>query len=456
MTRRVDRRALRARLSRRQLLLGAGGVAVALPMLRSLGAHAQTPTAPKRLLLMYTANGVIPDAWWPKSTSETEFELGAIHQPLAPFKDRMILFTGVDLAVAEFGPGGLHQRGIGGLFTGRRLQEGTQFVDGCGQTSGWADGISVDQEVAKHIAQGTPFTSLELGIRALDNDVQGRIAYAGPGRPLPPMNDPREIFDRLFSGVTPGGAVDEVLLRRRSVLDTVKAQFDTLRPRLSAEDRIVSDAHFELVRDVERRLAHGSAVTGPSPTSSCQSPVRPDALDPASEADMPVIADLEMDLLAMAFACDLTRVASLMISTALNRIRYPFVDSMGEGHNLSHAGPSDEGAKNERIRRATWEAGRLAYLLQKLQQMPDVDGSTVLDNTLVLWGNEVSLGYTHAHTNIPFLMVGGSWYFRTGRHLTYPGVPHGNLLVSVLNAMGVPATTFGLPEYCTGPLSNLA
>lgn len=457
MTKRADQRVLRSRLNRRQLLVGAGGLTVALPLLRSIGAEAQTLSPPKRLLLMYTPNGVIPDAWWPVAGgTETAFELGPIHQPLAPFKNRLVLFSGVDLDVARSGPGGLHQRGIGGLFTGQRLQEGTQFVDGCGQTAGWASGISVDQEVARHSGQGTLFASLELGVRALDNDVQGRISYAGAGRPLPPMNNPRDVYDRLFSMLGPAeGTMDELLLRRRSVLDTVQAQFSSLSTRLSKEDRVVCEAHLELVRDVERRLTQGGTGEGTGSTNSCQAPARPMILDPASEQDMPLIADLELDLLAMAFACDLTRVASFTISTALNRIRYPFLDSLGEGHNLSHSGPSDENAKNERIRRQTWHAGRLAYFLGRLAQFQEPDGTTVLDNTLVLWGNEVSLGYTHAHTNIPFLVAGGSWHFRTGRHLSFTNVSHANLLVSVLNAMGVPASTFGLPEFCTGPLAGL-
>lgn len=457
MTRTVNRAEVRARLSRRQLLAGAGGLAVALPLMGSLSAQADPVRPPKRLLLMYTANGVIPDAWWPApGPSESEFQLAAIHEPLAPFKDRLLLFTGVDLKVALSGVGGLHQRGIGGLFTNQTLQEGTAFVDGCGQTSGWANGISVDQEVAKHIGQGTLFTSLELGVRALDNDVQGRIAYAGPGRPLPPMNEPREVYDRLFATLGPGGGpVDELLFRRRSVLDTVKTQFASLNGRLSREDRVVCEAHLELVRDVERRMAQGSPTKGPSAGPSCQAPLRPDDFDPAAETDMPQVADIELDLLAMAFACDLTRVASLMISTALNRIRYPFVDSMGEGHSLSHSGPSDTAAKAERIRRQQWEAGRLGHFLSRLATLKEADGTTVLDNTLVLWGNEVGLGYTHTHENIPFLMAGGSWHFRTGRHVQYNGASHGDLLVSVLNAMGVPATSFGLPQFSTGPLSGL-
>ena len=156
---------------------------------------------PKRLLLVYTPNGVISDAWWPKNvTSETVFDLNDIHAPLAPFKDRLTFLGGVDLTVTNLGPGGLHQKGIGGLFTGQQLQSGDLFVDGCGQTAGWANGISVDQEAAKTLGVGTPITSLELGVRATENDVQGRIAYAGPGAPLPPMNDPSDVFQRLFGG----------------------------------------------------------------------------------------------------------------------------------------------------------------------------------------------------------------------------------------------------------------
>lgn len=446
-------RELRQRLSRRQFLAGSAGVAVGLPLLQSLGAaHAQPIVPPKRLVLMYTPNGVIPDAWWPtNTTSETSFDLGPIHQPLAAFKDKLILFSGVDLTVALSGPGGLHQRGIGGLFTGRRLQSGGQFVDGCGQTSGWADGISIDQEVAKANGRGTLLGSLELGVRALDNDVQGRIAYAGAGQPLPPMNDPQAVFDRLFAGLEPGNAaLDELRLRRRSVLDTVQSQFSTLSPRLSASDRIRVEAHLELVRDVERRMTEVSGGT-----STCKAPTRPPVLLPTNEMDVPLIADLELDLLALAFACDTTRVASYQISTALNRIRYPWLASTGEGHSLSHAGVSDTAARTELISRQTWHSGRLAYFLGKLRDIREPDGSTVLDNTLVLWGNEVSLGYTHTHANIPFLMAGGSWHFRTGRHLTYPGVSHSNLLVSVLNAMGLPHTTFGQAEFCTGPLTGL-
>ncbi len=440
------------RLSRRRLLAGASSIAVALPLLRSLGVRAdEAAPPPKRLVLMYTPNGVVSDAWWPTNvTSETSFDLGSILQPLAPFRERLLLLSGVDLQVARQGPGGLHQKGIGGLFTGRELQSGTQFVDGCGQTAGWANGISVDQAVAQSLHAGTVFPSLELGVRALDNDVQGRISYAGAGQPLPPINKPSEVFNRLFSTLgASAGSIDALRASRRSVLDTVQSQFSTLSLELSPEDRAKLDAHLTLVRDAEQRL------TATSNPALCSAPGRPLELDPASEGDMPLIADLELDLLAAAFACDLTRVASYQISTSLNRIAYPWLGSSSEGHALSHSGPSDLEARAQLVARQTWHAGRLAYFLSRLASYRESDGSTLLDNTLVVWGNEIAVGNTHAHDSIPFLLAGGGWAFRTGRFLTFDHQSHNNLLVSVLNAMGIQDSSFGDPALCTGPLPGL-
>lgn len=447
----IERVRKNPQLTRRHFLRAAGGAAVALPLLSSLRAGAAPEEFPKRLVLMYTPNGVVPDAWWPTNVSgESAWDLNAIHQPLKDFKDRLLFLNGIDLPITNIGPGGLHQKGIGGLFTGQQLQSGELFIDGCGQRAGWANGISVEQEAAKVLAIGTPITSLELGVRATENDVQGRIAYAGPGAPLPPMNDPSDVFKRLFSGFGQNSdELEELRARRRSVLDTVQAQFKAVSSRVSVEDRQKLDAHVTLVRDLESRMA----ATG-NGSAACVAPAVPIALDPNSEDDMPKIAALHLDMLATAFACDLTRVASFQISTSLNHIRYPWLNSLGEGHALSHMGPSDAASRVELVARQTWHSQMLANFLKRLSEIPEGSG-TVLDNTLVLWGNEVSEGNTHSHSNIPFLMAGGGWHFRTGRSLQFSGASHNDLLVSVLNAMGVPATTFGQADLCHGPLANL-
>ncbi|HKY37123.1 MAG TPA: DUF1552 domain-containing protein [Polyangiaceae bacterium] len=439
-------------ISRRTILRAASGAVLSLPLLPSLRARAQEAEFPKRFITMYTPNGVIHDGWWPTAVaSETEFELSQSHAPLLPYKDRLLILGGLEMKVAAMGPGGPHQRGIGALFTNMHLGEGP-FVDGCGRTAGWATGISVDQRIAAQIGTATPIGSLQLGVRATENDVQGRISYAGAGMPLPPMNDPLEVYKRMFEGFSPPittpdeDAAKALLVQRKSALDAVAAEFGALTPRLSAQDRQTLDAHLTLVRDVERRLSIG--------LGDCKKPEAPPALNPVSETDMPQIAELELDLLALAFACDLTRVASFQISTALNRIRYPWLESVGEGHALSHTGVSDVDAKSQLLRRQAWHASLIARLFDRLATIPEGDG-TALDNTLLFWGNEVSMGTIHNHDNMPLLVAGGGWAFRTGRALTYAGNSHADLLVSLLNAMGVEQATFGDGNFCTGPLSGL-
>jgi hypothetical protein len=444
-----------SRISRRNILRAASGAALALPLLPSLRgrAQAQADAAPKRFVTMYTPNGVIHDGWWPTNVkSETDFELSFSHEPLKAYKDRLLLLGGLEMKVASSdGPGGPHQRGIGGLFTNTQLGEGL-FVDGCGRTAGWATGISIDQRIAAEIGQGSPVASLQLGVRATENDVQGRISYAGAGLPLPPLSTPLDVYKKVFENfLPPASTPDEdaakaLMAQRKSVLDAVASEFTALNSRLSAQDRDTLDAHLTLVRDVERRLSLG--------VGDCAKPEMPPTLDAVSETDMPKIAELELDLLALAFACDRTRVASFEISTALNRIRYPWVNSTGEGHALSHSGASDADAKTQLLNRQNWHSSLIARLFDKLSVIAEGDGS-VLDNTLLFWGNEVSMGTTHSHDNMPFLVAGGKWAFRTGRYVQYTGNSHGDLLVSLLNAMGVADKVFGDARFCTGALSGL-
>jgi hypothetical protein len=424
-------------------------MAVALPLLPSLRAQGQSTASAKRLVTMYTPNGQITNAWGPSSGGVTDFVLNEIHEPLEAHRSRLTLVKGLDLKTAAGGPGGPHQRGIGTLYTGGELQMG-EFVDGCGSRAGWANGISIDQLVAN--TTDTPFKSLELGVRATENDVQGRIAYAGPGQPLPPMLEPLDVYKRIFKDlVVPSDPnappVDPMIAERRSVLDTVHKQMTALEAKVSSEDKQKLESHAELIRGIERRLS-AMAV-------ECAKPAEPMKLDPSSELDMPMIAELEIDLLTVAFACDLSRVASFEISTGLNRIRYPWLNSLGEGHPLSHMGPSDVDARAQLVARARWHAGLVARLYDRLAQVPEEDG-TAADNTLLVWCSEVSEGNTHSHVNMPFIVVGGGWHFQTGRYLDAAGGSHTVLLVSLLNAMGFGVTTFGLPEHCKGPLAVLA
>ncbi len=443
-------------LSRRQFSRLLAGACTALPLLESLPARGQEAPGPKRLLLVYNPNGTIGEDFWPAAgATESAFELGRILQPLASFKDRMLLLRGLNISVADVQglPGGPHQRGIGGLFTGSELQTGT-MKDGDGSLAGWSNGVSIDQEVVHRLSPPTLLPSLELGVRATTAVVMARISYSAPGTPVPPMNDPREVFHRLNAGFVNDLAGPEQVERReqrRRVMAAVQAQYKALSPRISTTDRLKLERHGDFLNGIVRRLDYGIR-----PGPYCVAPTEPPLLQAEAAEDMPDVTRLQLDLLALALACDLTRVASVQFSTAINAIHFPWLNSTDEGHNLSHKGPSDTEAREQLVARSAWYAEQIAYLAQQLASITEGD-RTILDNTVLVWGNEISQGNSHSHEDMPFMLLGSAGgHFRTGRYLQYPGIAHNRLLVSLLQAMGVPATSFGHAEVAGGgPLENL-
>lgn len=439
-----------AKLQRRTFLAGTAG-ALTLPLLQAMKTRAAPGDYPQRLVLFYNPNGTVGENWFPTdATSETEFTLPRILEPFAPYRDKLAIIKGVNSTVGldPMNNGGPHQRGIGSLFTGQMLLEG-EFTDGCGSRAGWADGPSVDQVIATELGTETVFRSLELGVRANSNDVQGRIAYSGSGSPLPPTNNPRDLYQRLFFREEPLDPHDPNS-RRLSIVEAVHEQYAELNRQVGREDRDKLDRHFALVEDLERRL--GLISMNPP---SCEAPEEPSDLESDDEMTMPEISRTHLDLLAAAFACDLTRVASVQYSTGFNRIRYPWLDDEGEGHSLSHSGDSHEVAWETLTNRAAWHAGEIAYFLNRLAEIPEGEG-TVLDNTLVLWGNEVSRGNSHSLNDIPYLIVGNAGgAFRTGRYVEYDGASNCDFLHAILQGFGIELDTFGHPNHAAGVLSGL-
>jgi hypothetical protein len=177
-------------------------------------------------------------------------------------------------------------------------------------------------------------------------------------------------------------------------------------------------------------------------------------LAPDDETTMPTISRLQWDLLAMAFACDATRVGSVQYSNAINAIRFPWLNSLGQGHSLSHSAASDTDATQQLVARAAWHAGELAYFMDALAAIPEGAGS-LLDSTLIVWGNELGVGNTHGHDDIPFLLAGGGAGFTMGRFLQLNGEPHNRLLVSIQNAFGIESDRFGHADYAVGALAGL-
>jgi hypothetical protein len=441
-------------ISRRTFLRGAAGAAIALPFLNIMmrRGHAAS-TFPKRFVVWFQPDGTIHENWAPTG-SGTSFTLSRILAPLAPYQSSLLVLDGVTDQVGNYGqiPGDDHQKGMGTMLTGVHLLDGTQ-QGGCDTCppAGLASGISVDQAIANQIGTSTKFKSLELGVQ-VESDGAWRYAnYTGPNAPLPADNDPHSVFLRVFSDLGVDAATLERLrAERKSVLDAVAESYQSLSPKLGTDDRQKIDSHFTTIRDLELRLTVPGATVG----DYCSKPGEPAKLDFMANDNFPMVGKLQMDLLAMALACDLTRVATLQWENSVGNVRFTWLGYTRGHHDMSHDGDSVTDTVEALTKINIWYSEQLAYLLGKLKSIPEGTG-TMLDNTLVLCVNELARGNAHSHNPMPYLLAGGTGGgLQMGRFLKFSSQPpHNNLLVSVMNAMGVQATTFGDPKFCTGPLA---
>lgn len=441
------------RMSRRTILRGAGGAAIALPWLEAMAPRrAQAATGPaKRFVVMFSANGTIPSAWTPTAgTSETDFTLSPILSPLEPHKADVVVVAGLE---QKGGGGDGHQNGIGGMLTGQMLNSGP-FAGVGAAPAGWPMGPSVDQRIAEGLAVPTQVRSLELGVQVGPADNWGRMIYRGANQPLPPDDDPASVYARVFSDLhTDPAVLARLRKRRKSILDGVGTQFTRLSGRVGSADRQRVDAHLTAVREIETRLTTDLVVNNPACHDPTVSPV-----SAASNDAFPMVGALQMDLLAMALACDITRVASLQWSRSVSQTRFTWLNVTSGHHDLSHRPDTEADAVSNLTKINTWYAQQFAGLISRLKATPDGAGGTLFDNTMLLWCNELGKGNTHSRLDAPYVLAGSAGgALRTGRYVSYEGqgLPHNNLLVSILNAMGLPDAKFGKPDWCTGPLTGL-
>jgi hypothetical protein len=283
-----------------------------------------------------------------------------------------------------------------------------------------------------------------------NSDVWARMIYSGANQPLPPMEDPVAAFQRVFSGATLSAAQTAILLQRRqSVLDYVQTSLGNLAPRVSSDDRVRVQQHQDSVRQIEKQLLAQTGACSPPTVSS---------MDLKNIANYPAIGKTQMDLLVAALACDQTRIASLQWSHSVSDIPMPWLNISTGHHTLSHTPDTDTVSQASLVQINTWYAQQFAYLLKGLDSVMESDGSTLLDNCMVIWINELAKGNIHSHQPLPIVVAGScGGALRTGRFVTYsPQQPHNNFLVSVANVMGTNITTFGNPAYCTGALTNLS
>lgn len=438
----------RSFLKRTGLSLAAANFLWGLP---SLGFGAQPSPAKKRLVFIFSPNGVIPQHFWPE-TLGSEFELKRILQPLADLKSRTLTLHGVCNRIKGDGDG--HMRGIGCLLTGIELFPG-DVQGGSDTPAGWSQGISVDQYL-KNCLQADPatqtrFGSLEFGVMVPDRaDTWTRMSYAGPNQPVSPVDDPYQMFDKLY-----GQTKNRELLA--SVLDGLSAEFDSVRHLISNEDRRLLDEHVGLVRQVEKELETEQELLARSKDVGHAVPDLP--ANVADENDnMPLLTKMQLDLMVNSFLGDFSRIASFQITNSVGQPRMRWLDIDEGHHTLSHEPDSNEDAFEKLIKINTWYCEQVAYLAKRLAETPEPGGDgSLLDHTTIVWTNELGKGNSHTRDNIPFVMVGEGLGFKMGQALDFGKTPHNRLLMSICEAMGHPVESFGNPDFCgDGALTGLS
>ena len=417
-------------IPRRTVLRGLGA-AVALPLLDSMvpafaAVRAAEPV--RRLGIFYVPNGMAMKHWTP-ATEGTGFDLSRILQPLAPYRERMTVVTGLNAVPSN---AGVH------------ASASTRFLTGVTPARTEANlqaGVSMDQLVARELAQHTQLASLEL---ALDpRDVSGScdvgfsclytstIAWRNETTPLPMEPNPRAVFERLFgdTGTTDTGTRLARNRKDRSILDSVTAKVATLERGLGAGDRAKIEQYLEAVRDIERRIQRAEEQ------SERELPeVGQPAGVPASYEDH---AKLMFDLQVLAFQTDLTRVTTFMLGRELSGRTYAKIGVPDSHHPTSHH-RNDPGLYEKITKINTFHTTLFSYYLEKLAATPDGDGS-LLDHVMLVYGAGMSDSNRHDNNSLPLMLVGGaSGQHQGGRHVKVAeGTPATNLHLSLMDKMGV-------------------
>lgn len=440
-------------LSRRTILKGLGA-SIALPWLEAMGPlHAwgnqAAPAAtrvPMRMAFLYVPNGKHMAEWTPTADGGS-FTLPRILEPLADVKDYVNVMTGLTADKARpngDGPGD-HARAMAAFLTGAQPRKTAG--------SDIRAGLSVDQAAAARIGNQTRLASLEIGAdpSAMAGNCDSgyscayssTISWRSATQPVPKLNNPRQVFERLF---TTGPDADRIRSdrNRRSILDFVREDAASLQPNLGANDRRRLDEYLGAIRDIEQRIERAARLPEPP---------RPNVTQPAGiPASYQEHLRLLADLLVLAFQADITRVSTFVFANEGSNKPYPFIEVREGHHDLSHHG--NDRAKLQKIATINrFHVTQLAYLLNALKNIREGD-RTLLDNCMIAYGSGNSDGNRHNHDDLPILLAGrGSGTIRTGRHIRYRNnTPLNNLWLSMLDRMGTSMDALG---DSTGRLANL-
>jgi hypothetical protein len=446
----------RMSLDRRTFLRGMGAT-VALPLLdamipaRALLASSAGRPVP-RLAFVYFPHGAIMDEWAP-ATAGRSLELGRILEPLAPYRSRLTVISGLENRHA-YGPVHLVTPGTWLSGTSPRLRQGSGEAapdprGGHGDSSG---GVTADQLAATHLGDNATLSSMTVASEApakvsagpwqgqYDESYGTTISFRRANVPVPMEFRPRAVFDTLFQC---GPAIDTSERRApesTSVLDRVAESAARLRTRLGPSDRAVLGEYLDTVREVEQRVRTAECAAHPGQEQA-------DTADRCKDR-----LALMFDLIALAFRADVTRVASLMMAAETSAMTYDHIDVPESFHGLSHH-QNDPEKIEKLVRIQTFHTRMFATFVQTLAELPDGDGS-ILDRSLILFGSNMSNSHAHDHFPLPLAVIGGGCgTLRGGQHLRYPDhTPLSNLLLTMQQRAGVRVQSFG---DCTGECAEL-
>ncbi len=433
-------------LPRRTVLRGLGAT-IALPFLDSM-IPALTPALKAaspvhRLSIVYVPNGIVMSEWTP-STEGSTFAITPILRPLASFRDRLIVLSGLRNGPPNYAVHGAASTRF--LTTEPPLASTGSVVEA---------GVSADQVVARHFSRETPLASLELSLESPFAGVcdvgsscvyTDTISWHSRTMPLPMEHNPRVVFERLFgeADTTDPTARLARIAARRSLLDSVAEAIADLRRGLGVADRVKVDEHLDAIRDIERQIQK----TEEQDARELPGLERPVGVP----GTFPEHARLMFDLQVLAYQTDITRVITFMMGRELSGRSHPEIGVHDGHHPISHH-QNDPGKLAKLARVNTHHAAQFAYFLDRLRSAADGDGS-LLDHMTIVYGGGMSDGNSHSPDNLPILLVGGgSGQLKGGRHLRFQSdTPVANLHATLLPKLGVFVDRFG---NSTGTLAGL-
>jgi len=420
-------------LPRRTVLRGIGA-SLALPFLEAMVPSARAAVKPvNRFLTFYVPNGMAMEYWSPKGEGAA-FELSPILEPLAPYRNQMLVLSGLHASWNY-----IHAGASGSFLTGTPR-------GGRNEVEIFAD-VSIDQLLARHFSSETQVASLELSMDAPANAgactgnlscvYTHTLSWRSPTQALPVEYNPRAVFERLFgdTGKTDWAAREARMRQHKSILDSVSDKLAGLKRELGPRDQVKIDEYAESIRDVERRIQKAEEQ------HDLELPVieQPEGVPPVFEDHLALMLDLQL----LAFQSDLTRVISFMIGKEQSARPYPQIGVPEAHHPLSHHDNVPELiAHMSKINH--YHVELFSKYLAKLRATPDGDGS-LLDHMTILYGAGISNSQAHAGSNLPLMLVGGgAGTIKGGRHIKYKDSPsNANLLVTLMDKLGVPVEKVG-------------